>query len=185
MGVREADTVVGRGHAQTIVTLVERKTGYTALYKVVRNRSALASAAILAQLAAFQAMVKTIICDNGREFAAHASMGATLGAAMYFASPYCSWERGLNENTNGLIRQYFRKGSCFRRVRQADLDRVANKLNRLPSVRRRLRQQVGAGPLPPPRGSRALRCRAGEGGGDAGSAGTSCSLTWVRANTAQ
>ena len=132
VGDWEADTVVGRGHAQAIVTLVERKTRYTALHKVARNTSALVSAGILVQLAAVQAMVKTITFDNGREFAAHASIGAALGASMFFANPYCSWERGLNENTNGLIRQYFRKGSCFLKVRQADLDRVAKKLNNRP-----------------------------------------------------
>ncbi len=132
VGDWEADTVVGRGHAQAIVTLVERKTRFTALHKVAYNTSALVSSAILLQLAAFLAMVKTITFDNGREFAAHARIGAALGAAMFFANPYCSWERGLNENTNGLLRQYFPKGSCFRNVRQVDLDRVAIKLNNRP-----------------------------------------------------
>ena len=90
------------------------------------------SAGILLQLTALSALVKTITFDNGREFAGHGAIGAALMAAMYFANPYCSWERGLNENTKGLLCQYFRKGSCFRQIGQVDLDRVAAKLNNRP-----------------------------------------------------
>ena len=74
----------------------------------------------------------TITADNGKEFAGHESISEKLNAAVYFAHAYCSWERGLNENTNGLIRQYFTKGSSFENITEEQVEKVMNKLNHRP-----------------------------------------------------
>jgi transposase, IS30 family len=85
---------------------------------------------------AHQGQVHTITFDNGLEFAEHAKIGAGLGAGIYFAHPYCSWERGTNENTNGLIRQYFPKGTDFNRVTDEDIGFVMGRLNGRPRASR-------------------------------------------------
>ena len=74
----------------------------------------------------------TIPADNGKEYAGHETIKEQLGANVYFAHPYCSWERGLNENTNGLIRQYFTKGSSFENITDGEVEAVMNKLNHRP-----------------------------------------------------
>ncbi len=74
----------------------------------------------------------TITADNGKEFAGHEMIKEQLNANVYFAHPYCSWERGLNENTNGLIRQYFTKGSSFENITDKDVEDVMYKLNHRP-----------------------------------------------------
>ena len=74
----------------------------------------------------------TVTCDNGKEFASHEELSSKLGADWYFAHPYHSWERGLCENTNGLIRQYFPKGMDFAALTQEDANRVMDKLNNRP-----------------------------------------------------
>jgi len=76
--------------------------------------------------------IETITYDNGKEFASHAEIVAALGAKSYFAKPYHSWERGLNEHTNGLVRQYFPKGTDFSTLSNADVQRVEDKLNSAP-----------------------------------------------------
>ena len=76
--------------------------------------------------------IETITYDNGKEFASHAQIATSLGALSYFAKPYHSWERGLNEHTNGLFRQYFPKGSDFSILSDADVQRVEDKLNFAP-----------------------------------------------------
>jgi IS30 family transposase len=76
--------------------------------------------------------IETITYDNGKEFASHAEIVAALGAKSYFAKPYHSWERGLNEHTNGLVRQYFPKGTDFSTLSNADVQRVEDKLNSRP-----------------------------------------------------
>ena len=85
----------------------------------------LAQAAVKS-MQAHQGQVHTITFDNGLEFAEHAKIGAGLGADIYFAHPYCSWERGTNENTNGLIRQYFPKGTDFNTVTDEEIVFVMN-----------------------------------------------------------
>ncbi len=80
--------------------------------------------------------VKTITLDNGLEFAKHGVIGEGLGADIYFANPYASWERGINENTNGLIRQYFPKGTDFNEVSDDEIQYVMNRLNNRPRVTR-------------------------------------------------
>jgi IS30 family transposase len=132
IGDWEGDTVIGRGHSRAIVSLVDRRSKYTLLEKVERKTHDLVAGAVVTKMFPVRDLVHTITFDNGLEFAGHRSIAKCLAADVYFARPYHSWERGLNENTNGLVRQYFIKGSCFKRVCQRDLDEVARKLNHRP-----------------------------------------------------
>jgi len=86
--------------------------------------------------------IHTITYDNGLEFAEHERMTKELKAKIYFAPPYSSWERGINENTNGLIRQYFPKGTDFNQVTQEQIDFVMNRLNTRPRKTRDGKQPV-------------------------------------------
>lgn len=126
----EADTIIGRGHQQAIVSLVERKSKLTRLEKVTRNTAELVGQAIREQLQPL--VVKTITSDNGREFAQHQRIARHLKADFYFAHPYASWERGLNENTNGLVRQYFPKKSDFSKITDRQIKKVVERLNNRP-----------------------------------------------------
>ena len=126
----EADTIIGRNHQQAIVSLVERKSKLTRLEKVTRNTAELVGQAIREQLQPLE--VKTITSDNGREFAQHQSIAHQLKADFYFAHPYASWERGVNENTNGLVRQYFPKKSDFSKITDRQIKKVMERLNNRP-----------------------------------------------------
>lgn len=106
IGHWEGDTVIGAGHKQAIVSLVERKSGKAVLAKVSNKTAELVGAAIINGLGPIRAGVKTITFDNGKEFAGHAQIDTALGSTSYFADAYTSWQRGINENLNGLIRQY-------------------------------------------------------------------------------
>lgn len=132
VGDWELDTIIGRQHQQAIVSLVERKSKYTLLIKVERNTAAAVTAAILRKLGPRAAQVRTLTADNGREFAGHEEIAAALDARFYFAHPYHSWERGLNENTNGLVRQYFPKQTDFSKITAAEVYRVQQRLNHRP-----------------------------------------------------
>jgi IS30 family transposase len=132
MGDWEGDTVIGKGRRGALLTLVERQTLYTVIVKLDgKQADALAQAAIC-HLQALKAKVKTITFDNGLEFAHHAAIAEGLGADIYFAHPYASWERGCNENTNGLIRQYFPKGTDFSQVSDQQVEQVMNRINNRP-----------------------------------------------------
>jgi IS30 family transposase len=126
----EADTIIGRNHQQAIVSLTERKSKLTRLEKVIRNTAELVGQAVREQLQPLT--VHTITSDNGREFAQHQSIAHQLKADFYFAHPYSSWERGLNENTNGLVRQYFPKKSDFSKITDRQITKVVERLNNRP-----------------------------------------------------
>ncbi len=130
LGDWEADTIIGRNHQQAIVSLVERKSKLTRLARVTHNTAELVAQAMTVQLAPLQ--VKTITSDHGREFAKHQSIAQQLKADFYFAHPYSSWERGLNENTNGLVRQYFPKKHDFVTITDTEINRVMERLNNRP-----------------------------------------------------
>jgi len=126
----EADTIIGQNHRQAIVSVVERKSKFVRLAKVERNTAAAVAQALTTQLASLT--VKTITSDNGREFAHHQQVAHQLSADFFFAHPYSSWERGLNENTNGLVRQYFPKKSEFSKITDHQLNKVVERLNNRP-----------------------------------------------------
>jgi len=130
IGDWEADTIIGKGHKGAIVTLVDRKSRYLRMGLVKRKTKDSVKEMIINLLSGLP--VHTITCSNGKEFAAHEEIGQALNADIYFAHPYASWERGTNENTNGLIRQYIPKGLNFRRLSKADIVFTENRLNSRP-----------------------------------------------------
>lgn len=133
-GDLELDTIVGALHQGAIMSAVDRASKLTWLVKVERGTADLVSHAIVSRLGdlADQGLIYTTTSDNGGEFARHAEMAQALGCKNYFATPYHSWERGLNEHTNGLVRQYFPKGTDFTTISQSDVLSVENKLNNRP-----------------------------------------------------
>ena len=132
IGDWELDTIIGKNHKQAIVSLTERKSRFTLIQKVKRKTAQCVTDAIINLLAPFSDQVHTLTSDNGKEFADHKSIADKLNAKFYFAHPYASWERGLNENTNGLIRQYFPKKRDFKTITQKEINRVMDKLNNRP-----------------------------------------------------
>ena len=128
----EGDTVIGRGHQGVLVTLVERKSRYTLAAPLPRRTSNLVGQAMIDLLRPHKERCKTITLDNGKEFADHEFIAKCLGARVYFAHPYCSWERGLNENHNGLLRQYFPKEMSLAGVTQSQVDEAVYALNHRP-----------------------------------------------------
>lgn len=132
IGDWELDTIIGKHHKQAIVSLTERKSRFTLIRKVTRKTSDCVTQAILHLLEPIADKVLTLTADNGREFAGHEVVSKRLNAQFYFADPYASWQRGLNENTNGLIRQYFPKNCEFESITHHELKKVMNKLNNRP-----------------------------------------------------
>lgn len=132
IGDWEIDTVIGKGHSGALVTIVERVTKYAVSAQVNSKSAADVTAATIALLEPFKDVVHTITADNGKEFAYHEEMAASLSADVYFAHPYCSWERGLNENTNGLLRQYFPKNTDLKTVTQDEVNKATSRLNSRP-----------------------------------------------------
>jgi transposase, IS30 family len=128
----EADTIVGARHKGGILSLVERKSKLTRLRKLATKAAAEMKDQSIALLAPLATRVHTITVDNGKEFCEHELIAAALQARVYFAHPYSSWERGLNENTNGLVRQYFPKKYEFARITNEDLQQVEDLLNNRP-----------------------------------------------------
>ena len=126
----EGDLVIGKNHKRALVTLVDRKTKKAKIAIIDSKHATPVSLAVIDLLK--NETKHTITFDNGKEFAGHKHMKAKTGAMIYFAHPYSSWERGLNENTNGLIRQYFPKGSCFDNISDAEVKRVEDILNNRP-----------------------------------------------------
>lgn len=136
IGDWEGDTVMGKGRKSALLTLVERKTLYTVIVKLTGKHADLLARAAIAHMQPYKNSVHTITFDNGLEFAEHGQIAKGLDADIYFAHPYASWERGTNENTNGLIRQYFPKGTDFNQVTDEEIAFVMNRLNDRPRVSR-------------------------------------------------
>jgi IS30 family transposase len=132
VGDWELDTVIGRHHRQALVTLVERKSRIMLTAKVLRKTAEQVNRAVIQLLKPLRRWVHTITVDNGKEFTDHQTLAKALHARVYFAHPFASWERGLNENTNGLIRQYFPKKHDFTRITQTQIEQVMDKLNNRP-----------------------------------------------------
>lgn len=132
LGDWEADLVCGAHHKGFLVTLVERKSKYTLIGHVEHKTEEAVTAEIIRLLEGHRDSVLTITYDNGREFNGHMKINEVLDCTSYFARPYHSWERGLNENTNGLIRQYFPKGTDLRSVTAEEIAFVEARLNSRP-----------------------------------------------------
>jgi len=130
IGDWEADTIIGKGKKGAIVTLVDRKSRYLRMGLVSQRTKEAVKKMIISLLADLP--VHTITCDNGKEFASHEQIAKALGAKIYFAHPYSSWERGTNENTNGLIRQYIPKDTKFSALTHEDIEFTENRLNTRP-----------------------------------------------------
>lgn len=135
VGHWEGDTVVGKDLRHSILTLVERATGLTVIRKLKARNAKETNKALRAVLRKYGARMKTITFDNGTEFHDYQAIEQEFGVDCYFATPYHSWERGTNENTNGLIRQYLPKGCCMKNLTQAKCDWIARELNTRPRER--------------------------------------------------
>jgi len=132
LGDWELDTIIGKGHRQALVSLTERTSRLALIAKVPGKAADGITQAILKLLTPLSKQVHTLTSDNGKAFAQHELIAEALDADFYFAHPYASWERGLNENTNGLIRQYFPKGCDFTTITQRDIRKAMDKLNNRP-----------------------------------------------------
>jgi len=129
----EGDTVFGAKQQGFLVTLVERKARLLQSQKVQTKQANEVAQAVIDALEDLPiSWVKTITFDNGTEFASHEDMAKVLPADIYFAAPYSSYQRGTNENTNGLIRRYLPKGTSFRDLSQHQLDQIVEELNNRP-----------------------------------------------------
>jgi IS30 family transposase len=132
----EIDSIMGDDHGRhSALTVVERKTGYLQMGKMVRHCAADATERTIDLISRQPERFKTITADNGTEFHSYKLVEEATGVEFYFATPHHSWERGTNENTNGLIRQYLPKRTSMAHVTQADLDAIAAKLNSRPRKR--------------------------------------------------
>ena len=132
IGDWEGDTVIGQGRKGALVTLVERKSRYTLAYPLRSKHSAGVTQAIVDLLRPHRAACNTLTFDNRKEFAEHAFIASCLKAKVFFAHPYCSWQRGLNENTNGLLRQFFPKKRSLLKVSRHQVNDAVYLLNHRP-----------------------------------------------------
>ena len=132
LGDWELDTIIGTGQSGAIVSMVERTSKLTKLFSVAHRTAEAVARALIQRLGSIKLFVHTLTSDNGKEFANHQEVSAELEADFYFAKPYHSWERGLNEHTNGLVRQYFPKEKRFDEISQKELERVELLLNNRP-----------------------------------------------------
>ena len=132
LGDWEVDTMLGSKHKEVMVTLTERKSRLVLVGKVKERTAQAVQSQVCRLLLPFKDKVITMTSDHGKEFANHQQIASTLDLKFYFAHPYAAWERGTNENTNGLLRQYFPKKSDFSAVSKKELDRAVSKLNSRP-----------------------------------------------------
>jgi IS30 family transposase len=135
VGHWEIDTVVGKGAPDCVTTLVERKTGYALIGKLADRSMLGTSQRTKTLIRRAPDQFRTITADNGTEFHDYEAIERATGVKFYFATPYHSWERGSNENFNGLLRQYLPKRTSQAGITQRDCDRIAKKLNTRPRKR--------------------------------------------------
>ena len=128
----EADLVIGAGQKQALVTINERTSRYSLIAHVPFKTAQAVSDTMISLLTPFAASVHTLTTDNGKEFAQHERIAEELDADFFFAHPYASWERGANENMNGLIRQFFPKKMCFDDITPDQIAFAMHRLNHRP-----------------------------------------------------
>ena len=131
-GDLEFDTIVGKNHKGALFTANDRMTMMTWIAKLPGKDSVPLSEAAISKLEPFKELLHTITSDNGKEFAGHKRIAEALGVDFYFAHPYHSWERGANENMNGLIRQYIPKGMSMEDIDDEYVEMIQEKLNNRP-----------------------------------------------------
>ncbi len=132
IGDWELDTIIGARHRGALLSSVDRASWYTILELLGGKAAAPVTEALLRRLGPHRDRVHTLTADNGKEFAGHREVAEGLDAGFYFATPYHSWERGLNEHVNGLVREYFPKGVDFRQVTTEQVREVEDRLNHRP-----------------------------------------------------
>ena len=132
LGDWEADTIIGKNHKGAVVTLDERVSKLRLAYPLARKKALSVKGAIVRLLSPLNAWTKTITFDNGREFTEHMKVASALACKTYFAKPYHSWERGQNENANGLLRQYFPKAMELHNIAVNKVVEAIDKLNSRP-----------------------------------------------------
>jgi transposase, IS30 family len=148
----EGDTVVGKGRRSAVLTMVERKSGYVKIGKLNSLHAAPVTQSASRRFGRLpKDLRRSLTLDNGREFSQHKRLTDLTGIEVYFAEPYAAWQRGTNENTNGLLRQFFPKGTDFTRISRREVARVEKLLNERP--RRRLDYRTPSEVLAPK-----LRC---------------------------
>lgn len=129
----EGDTLQGKLNSGVIATIVERKSLFTMLAHVESKHANILNKAVVQRFSLFPALPKrTLTLDNGSEFAGHAELGKTLGVDVYFAAPQAAWQRGLNENTNGLLRQYLPKKTDFSKISPESIAEIQDLINNRP-----------------------------------------------------
>ena len=128
----EIDTIIGQNHQGAILTMNDRRSGLLLMRKLDGKDAGPVVIKAIEALLPIKDLIYTITADNGKEFAYHKEISQALEIDFYFARPYHSWERGANENTNGLVRQYFKKGTSFEDITDEDIERVQNQLNNRP-----------------------------------------------------
>jgi IS30 family transposase len=133
IGHFEGDTIIGKDHMGAIVSLTEMKTKYQFIFKVRERSANEVNYAIKMLLCDHNDWIKTLTVDNGKEFTCHENLEADLvPLKVFFCDPYSPWQRGLNENQNGLIRQYIPKSTSFVKIMNHDLVKIADRLNNRP-----------------------------------------------------
>lgn len=135
IGDLEIDLVIGEEHRGALLTINDRATGMLFMGKVEKKESSIIASKTIELLADWQPLLHTITSDNGKEFASHEAIAQVLDIDYYFAKPYHSWERGANENLNGLVRQYFPKKTNFDTITIDQINTVVNSLNNRPRKR--------------------------------------------------
>jgi len=134
-GDLELDTVIGKNHKGALLTMNDRVTGLLWIRMLTGKEAAPLTEKAIETLMPYKHLIHTATADNGKEFAFHHRIADELEIDVYFAKPYHSWERGANENTNGLIRQYFPKGTDFESISEQQVKEVQDKLNNRPRKR--------------------------------------------------
>lgn len=134
-GDLEVDLIIGKNHKQAIVTINDRASGMLKMSKVSSKKAEEVSKVIIEELQDWKPYIKTMTADNGKEFAEHELVAEELNIDHYFAKPYHSWERGSNENLNGLIRQYFKKSTDFSQLTDHQIKQIELKINNRPRKR--------------------------------------------------
>lgn len=134
-GDLEVDLIIGKNHNQAILTICDRASGMLKMRKVKSKQAIEVGEALVEELEDWKPYIKTITADNGKEFAHHEFVAEELNIDYFFARPYHSWERGSNENLNGLIRQYFKKSTDFTTITMEQVKEIEKKLNTRPRKR--------------------------------------------------